>query len=49
MVEMILSIPIIINETDNNTSMNDVVILGYVIAMIDSIIVEAEYYIGNLG
>ena len=38
---MILAIPITINETDNNTSMNDMVILGYVITMIDSIIVKA--------
>ena len=38
---MILAIPITINETDNNISMNDVVILGYVITMIDNIIVKA--------
>lgn len=40
-VEMILAIPITINETDNNTSMNDVVILGYAITIIDNIIVKA--------
>ena len=38
---MILAIPITINETDNNTSMNDVVILGYVITIMANIIVKA--------